>query len=210
MADGPIIMTTAKPRSWLARGTAIALIFGLVVILPLGLTMRGCDDGVSADIQSVKIGDQWFHLEIAADDRVRMKGLGQRTHIDDDGGMLFIFKEPQPTDHGFVMRDCPIDIDIIYLDGAGRIGNWHAMKAAPREAGEGAVGETGYDEKGNRVKISAGAEAYEKRLIPYEARYVYQFAIELKGGTIDAKLKGKLKEGDRIDLPVEALKRRAR
>src|SRR5207248_822426 len=106
---------------------------------------------------------------------------------------------------GFVMRDCPIDIDIIYVDGSGRVGNWHAMKADPRKEGEGEVGETGGDKP-----MSEGAKKYEDRLHRYEPSYAYQFAIELKGGTIDGKLKGKLKEGDKIDMPLEALKKHAK
>jgi len=204
MAEGPIILTTgARPRSWVGRATSIVILLGLVVALPLALTLRGCDDTAAADVQSVKIGGQWFHLELAAEDKVRMKGLGQRTHIEDDGGMLFAFPTPHtPNGGGFVMRDCPIDIDIIYLDGTGRVGNWYAMKKEdPRRPDEGSVGDTGG---------SPGADAYEARLHKYEPRYAYQFAIELKGGTIENKLKGKLKEGDKIDLPLDALKRRAR
>jgi len=175
------------------------------------LALKGCDDEAARDVQSVKVGGEWFHLELAADDKVRMKGLGQRTYIAPDGGMLFVFRAPMnPNGGGFVMRDCPIDIDIIYLDGSGRIGNWHAMKGDPRKPDEGAVGETGYDEKGNKVTLSEGAQKYEDRLHRYEPRYAYQFAIELAGGTIDGKLKGKIKEGDKIDLPLEALKKRAK
>jgi uncharacterized membrane protein (UPF0127 family) len=110
--------------------------------------------------QSVKVGGEWFHLELAADDKVRMKGLGQRTNIAPDGGMLFVFPradEPQRRR----LRGCAtarLTSTIIYLDGSGRIGNWHAMKGDPRKADEGAVGETGYDEKGNKVTLSEGAQ----------------------------------------------------
>jgi uncharacterized membrane protein (UPF0127 family) len=186
----------------------------LVVLIIAGATvlgLRACDDTVSHGVQSVKIGGEWFHLEIADTDPVRMKGLGQRDHIDDTGGMLFVFTQPQnPERGGFVMRDCPIDIDIIYLDGAGRIGNWHAMKADPRKPGEGEPGETGVDANGNEKPMSDGAKAYEARLHRYEPRYAYQFTIELNGGTIEGKLKGKIKEGDKIDMPLEALKKHAK
>ncbi len=218
MADGlPPLMTLTtgnKSRSTVGRFAAVLVILGLVVALPLLTTMRGCDEGtVNSPVQVVKVGGETFHLEIADTDAVRMKGLGQRTHIDDDGGMLFVFTAVQdPARGGFVMRDCPIDIDIIYVDGAGRVGNWHAMKAEPRGPDEGTVGETGVDANGNPVALSPGAERYEERLrkSKYEARYGYQFAIELKGGTIESRLKGKLKEGDKIDLPLEALKKHAK
>jgi uncharacterized membrane protein (UPF0127 family) len=221
MADAPsssfptapvILSSPARKRSLAARLIAFVIIVGLVVALPLLTTMKGCDDSVNANVQSVKIGGQWFHLELAADEKVRMKGLGQRDHIEPDGGMLFVFSAPQPPGRGFVMRDCPIDIDIIYVDGSGRIGNWHAMKADPRGPGEGTVGETGIDEHGNPVELSEGAKKYEARLAlaHYEARYPYQFAIELKGGTIESRLKDKIKAGDKVEMPIEALKKRAK
>jgi uncharacterized membrane protein (UPF0127 family) len=205
MADGAVELNVGGAKT--SRWGRVALLLVLAIFgLSAFVALRACDDTASVGLQSVKVGGQWFHLEVADTDTVRMKGLGQRDHIEDDGGMLFVFTAPQdPTRGGFVMRDCPIDIDIIYLDGSGRVGNWHAMKADPRKPGEGDVGETGAGKP-----LSPGAEAYEQRLHRYEPRYAYQFAVELKGGTIDSKLKGKLKEGDKIDMPLEALKKRAK
>jgi uncharacterized membrane protein (UPF0127 family) len=172
------------------------------------VALRGNGDPeVERGVQTVKIGDQYYHLEIAADEATRMKGLGQRTHLDDDGGMLFVFPAAQdPRGGGFVMRDCFIDIDIIYLDTGGRISNWHAMKKEkPREAdgSEGNMGDMGGPE-------GSPAKKYEDRLKKYPSRFAYQYVIELKGGTIESKLKGKIKENDRIDLPLDRLKRAAK
>ena len=204
MADAPlpapmILTSPARGRSRSARLVAFIIILGLVIALPLLTTLRGCDDKVNANVQSVKIGGEWFHLEVAAEDAVRMKGLGQRDHIEPDGGMLFVFTRPNSADGGFVMRDCPIPIDIIFLDASGRIDpDWHTMTAErPRGEGEGKLGD--YDNK-----------TYEGRLPKYGPRYPYQFAIELKGGTIDSKLKGRLKAGDKVEMPIEALKKRAK
>jgi uncharacterized protein len=205
MAEAPIKLSPGRPRFALAGKIALLTIV-VIALLPALATMRGCDDKTARNVESVKIGGQWFHLEVAADSPTRMKGLGQRTHIEPDGGMLFVF--PYPQDHnrgGFVMRDCPVDIDIIFLDPNGRIGNWHAMKAEkPRGADgvdEGKVGDFGG---------SPGAEAYERRLASYPSRYDYQFAVELAGGTIESKLKGKIHEGEKIDLPLDDLKKRAK
>lgn len=200
MADGSLGTTKrSSARRWGTLG--VIAVFALAAFIAL----RACDDGADASVQAAKVGGQWFHLEVAADEAIRMKGLGQRTHIEEDGGMLFVFAAAQdPNRGGFVMRDCPVDIDIIYLDGAGRVGNWRGMKAeAPRAANEGKVGDMG-------GTPGSDPQRYEDRLKRYEPRYAYQFAIELKGGTIDSKLKGKLKEGDKIDLPIEALKKRAK
>ena len=210
MAEAPVGLNVRGARTSYMGRLALLLVLAIFALSAF-VALRACDDTASTGVQTVKVGGQWFHLEIADTNAVRMKGLGQRTHIEDDGGMLFVFPAPQlARGSGFVMRDCPIDIDIIYLDGSGRIGNWHAMKAAPRGPSEGQVGETGYDANGNEVPMSTGAQEYEKRLHRYEPRYDYQFAIELKGGTIENRLKGKLKEGDKIDMPLEALKKHAK
>ncbi len=156
------------------------------------LALSGCDDQANANVQSVKIGGKWFHLELALDDNVRVKGLGQRDHIETDGGMLFVF--PAARETSFVMRDCPIPIDVIYLDGSGRIVAMHQMQPdPPRGADEGKPGEI--------------VEKYEKRLKQYPSRFPTQLVIELKGGTLPGL---NLKEGERIDLPIADLKKRAK
>ena len=48
---------------------------------------------------------------------------------------------------------------------------------------------------------------YEDRLKKYDSRFPMQFAIELKGGTIPGL---NIKEGEKIDLPVAALKKLAK
>ena len=146
----------------------------------------------TAPVQSVKLSGKWFHLELALDDAVRMKGLGQREHIEEDGGMLFVF--PAARESAFVMRDCPIPIDIIYLDGSGRIVAMHQMQPdPPRGPDEGKPGQI--------------VDKYEKRLKQYPSRFPMQMAIELKGGTLPGL---KLKEGEKVDLPIAELKKRAK
>ena len=179
-----------KLLSWigivLAIGAAFAVGFG---------NLNGCDEVTSRETQAVKINGRTFFLEVAADDATRFRGLGGRTHIDENGGMLFVFPQAKGTDNGFVMRDCPIDIDIIYLDSNGIVVTTHMMKAElPRGPGEGQPGDLD-----NR--------SYESRLKIYRPRYPYQFAIELKGGTLPTL---GVKEGDRIDLPLQKLKAIAR
>lgn len=198
MAEAPIRVKTQSQFGLIAKivlaAAAVAIAFAL-------LDTRGCDESASGNVQTVKIGGKWFHLEVAADEPTRMKGLGQRDHIEDDGGMLFVFDSmfPRqfPNGSAFVMRDCPTDIDIIYLDANGRVGKMYAMKAEPpRGPDEGAVG-------------SFDNQKYESRLKKYPSVYPIQFAIELKGGTL-ATLEGKIHEGDKIDFPVEELKKRAK
>jgi len=167
-------------------------LFALLLGLLSSAFLAGCDEQTKANVQSVKLSGKWFHLELALDDTVRVKGLGQRDHIEEDGGMLFVFTQPRET--AFVMRDCPIPIDIIYLDATGRIVAMHQMQPdPPRGPDEGKPGEI--------------VEKYEKRLKQYPSRFPMQMAIELKGGTLPGL---KLKEGEKIDLPITDLKKRAK
>lgn len=155
----------------------------------------GCEETgkAGAGVTPVRISGKMFYLEVAADDAIRTPGLGGRTHIDDDGGMVFVFARPRLLE--FVMRDCPIPIDIIYTDGAGRVQTMHTMTPeGPRGDGEGRQGD-----------LSNGL--YEARLKKWPSNYPSQFAIELKAGTIE---KLKVKEGDKIDFDVEGLKKIAR
>jgi uncharacterized membrane protein (UPF0127 family) len=180
---------------WVVVTALIAAAFGLA------FNLKGCDETTSREIQPVKLSGRTFFLEIAADPDVRMKGLGGRTEIADDGGMLFVFSRLQDKTSGFVMRDCPVDIDIIYLDAGGHIVGMHEMKAEePRGPGEGSAAT--FDRQNDPEN-----ERYEKRLTIYKSRYPYQFAIELKGGTLPDL---KLQEGQKVVLPYDKLKAMAR
>ncbi len=145
--------------------------------------------------EKVVISGRTFHLEVAADDVTRFRGLSGRTEIASDGGMLFIF--PRPSRLEFVMRDCPIPIDIIYLDGSGRVVATHAMLPEPPRAD---------GERLNDPRTGTN-EAYERRLKKYPSRFDAQFVIELKGGTLEAL---KLKSADKIDLDLARLKKMAK
>jgi len=151
------------------------------------LALCGCDQKAGADVARVKIAGHSYFLEVAATDEVRYKGMGGRTFIEDDGGMIFIFRAPMTL--GFVMRDCPIAIDILFLDGSGRVVAAHEMKAEePRR-----VGETD--------------TAYDNRLKQYPSRFAAQFVVELKEGSIR---KLGVKEGDLLEFDAAGLKARAK
>lgn len=151
------------------------------------LALASCDDKTNASVERVRIAGKAFHLELALDNDTRMKGLGGRTFIEPDGGMLFAFRAPQPLN--FVMRDCPIPIDILFLDGTGRVVATHTMlPEEPQRDGE-------------------SEAAYEGRLKRYESRFDAQFVIELAGHTLDTL---PVKEGDKIDFDLDGVKKRAR
>lgn len=174
--------------------------------IPLALcgcaSLTGCDDKVAANNTKVKIAGQTFYLETALDDATRFKGLSGREHIEPNGGMIFVFRETRPTTlGGFVMRDCPVPIDIMYLDKGGRVVTMYEMKPEPaRQKDEGTPGPGSAD-------LTPGNRKYEERLKQYISRYPYNYVIELKDGTMK---KLGVKEGDQIDFDREGLQSLAR
>lgn len=174
-----------------ARLGLIGLALACIAIMTGGCGQQ--QSSAASNVESVKIDDEWFHLELALDPATRFKGLSDRTHIDEDGGMLFVF--PRAAVQAFVMRECPIPIDIIFLDPAGRIVAMHQMVPEdPRREDE--------PETDN-----PGADKYEQRLKRYSSKFAAQFVIELAGGTLDRL---EIAEGDLIKLDTDALKARAK
>lgn len=137
--------------------------------------------------EKITIAGEEFTLEIAADEAARQKGLMGRDHIKDHGGMLFVF--PEPERQYFWMKNCTIDIDILYLDAKGKVVSVYSMKKEEPQ---------GRDES---------TEDYEERLSRYDSRVRAQFAIELKAGTIE---RAKLKAGQTISLDCDRLAELAR
>ncbi len=176
------------------------LVIALLLLLPVaigGAVLVACGHVIHDNdkYNDVTIDGKKFHLELALDPDKRTLGLSGRTDIPADEGMLFVFTHPQPL--GFVMRDCPIPIDIIFLDGSGRVVATHKMTVeGPRTK----------EEEGNDPGQTFNAK-YEERLKKYYSGFDAQFAIELKGNTLDTL---KVKKNDKIDLDIATLKNRAK
>jgi uncharacterized membrane protein (UPF0127 family) len=91
--------------------------------------------------------------------------------------MLFPFGGPRLT--AFVMRDCPIAIDVAFLDAEGRVISVHEMQPEPpRKPGE-------------------SMNEYESRLRTYPSGLPAWFAFETAGGRLRAL---GVHGGDRIEL----------
>jgi len=139
-------------------------------------------EGPRVAIVSATIGGERFDLEVARNPMAQFRGLGGRTSIDPHGGMLFVFPEAEPL--AFVMRDCPIPIDVAFLDAQGRVINVHPMvPERPRASGE-------------------STTDYESRLHPYRSALPARFAVEVAGGRL-AELG--VHSGDKIDLDLKSL-----
>lgn len=185
-------------------GSALVILFAAIVLAttPIGCQQNGPEsiatttDGevgrelsarAKKGVEVVKIKGRTFHLDLAADNPTRMLGLGGREVIPEDGGMLFVF--PVARGLKFVMRNCPTDIDVAFLDSLGNVTAVHHM---PSEEPQ---------------KPDEADFAYENRLARYSSRFAAQYAIELKGGMMEQL---GLKAGDHIDLDYKRLKRLAR
>lgn len=153
--------------------------------------------------ETVSIGGRTFRLELAVDDKTRFKGLSGREEIAPDGGMLFAFPRPMQRLF-FVMRDCPVPIDIIFLDGTGRIVAMHAMQPEPPRTDEEKVLSPSRPGQPEWAWVNAD---YENRLKRYPSRHDAQFVIEIKGGLLEEL---KLEEGQRINIDTRRLARLAR
>lgn len=171
----------------------VSVVVGCIAWCLAVLSSTGCDNPkISGGVATVFIKDKPFYLEVAATDEVRIKGMGGRTSIEPDGGMVFVFRSAEK--RHFVMRDCVIPIDIMFLDGAGKVLATYTMPVeAPRGADE-------------PVTADPMLDKYEQRLPRYSSRFPSQFVIELKAGTI-----GELgiREGDQVRMDTEGLKRLA-
>ena len=129
------------------------------------------------DTATLTVHGERFTVEVARTPQEQFRGLGGRTHIDADGGMLFPFGSPRLT--AFVMRDCPIAIDVAFLDEEGRVISVHEMQPEPpRKPGE-------------------SDTEYESRLRAYPSGLPAWFAFETKGGRLhELGVKG----GDQVEI----------
>jgi uncharacterized membrane protein (UPF0127 family) len=156
------------------------------VALALGAAAFAQPLAKKLDTTAVVLGGERFTLEIARDPATQFRGLGGRTHIARDGGMLFVFDRPRAT--AFVMRDCKVPIDVAYLDAAGRVIAIHEMQPEPPR------------------RPDEDPMDYEARLKQYPSGLPAWFAIETAGGRLrEAGLRG----GDVVELDREALRRPA-
>lgn len=152
--------------------------------LALCALLVACD---ARETVRVEIAGERFELELAIDPEERFVGLGGRHSLPRDGGMLFVFARPRPL--AVVMRDCPIPLDVAFLDSEGRVVAVHEMEPEPPRRPD----ETPF--------------AYESRLPEYGSRLPARFILETAGGRL-AELG--LLPGQRVAFDAEALLRRAR
>ena len=165
----------------------IAMTALIVALALLAWSCRNDGGGSAPGTVKVTIKGRAFTLEVAADAASIERGLMNRETIPQGTGMIFIFPDAQP--RNFWMKDCLTDIDIMFLDAAGRVTATHRMKTEPPRRAD----ETDQD--------------YGRRLPSYPSRWPAQFAIELPAGTLEQL---NVRFEDKIELDVDRLKALAR
>tara|TARA_B100001059_G_C17517627_1_gene419091 strand:- start:147 stop:653 length:507 start_codon:yes stop_codon:yes gene_type:complete len=164
--------------------TMFESILKCLFVLGAGLVLSACDCETGPN-QTMVIAGERFNLEVVTTEAAIQRGMGGRETIARDGGMLFVF--PEARSRRFWMKHCLIPLDIMFLDARGRITAIHQMPAEPLQTETETLTE------------------YEARLPGYRSLLGAQFAIELEYGRI-AELG--LKTGEKIEIPIDCLKKR--
>lgn len=181
----------ADNMGWTVTRSAASM--AAVFALGACVAAPGCSNVAAPEgYERVEISGRVFTLELVADDATRTKGLGGRESIPEDGGMLFSF--PDSAVRQFVMRDCLIPIDIIFLDADGLIVAMHHMPVEPPIQPD----ETRTQEVNGILRQGT----YDRRLKLYSSRFNARYAIEIRGGLLKEL---DLQTGQQIKLDTKRL-----
>ena len=123
-----------------------------------------CERAQPPTHETIQLGGESWKMELAVSPGQIEQGLMNRETIPPGTGMLFIFEDSQM--RSFWMGNCLSDIDLIFVDGMGRITAIHEMVTEPQKR----LGET--------------EGAYKFRMPGYSSVFPARIAIELPPGSI--------------------------
>jgi len=159
----------------------------LILLASILCLFQGCETPPTIKSMAVEIAGETYQLELAINLTDREHGLMNRTFLPDDGGMLFVFPDAQ--ERSFWMKNCFIDVDLMFLDSRGTVMAVHRMV----------------------VEVPKGDNeppwTYEARLKHYWSNGPSRFAIELSAGSLDHL---QITVNDKISLDLPLLRRIAR
>jgi uncharacterized membrane protein (UPF0127 family) len=150
-------------------------------LLLLLVHLCGCTSTPRTHASITVAGEAWI-MELALGKDAIERGLMERDTLEPGTGMLFVF--PDVRERQFWMAWCSMPIDVIFLDGRGRIVATHAMPLEPPQQ----PGEAQW--------------AYLDRMPSYASGVPARFAVEFPAGTIERLA---LQRGDRVELDIERL-----
>lgn len=81
---------------------------------------------VSLPVEKLTIGGEVFTVELAFQQHSRLRGLMFRESLPANAGMLFLFDREKP--RSFYMKNCLIDLDILFIKADGEIALISTMK----------------------------------------------------------------------------------
>ena len=148
---------------------------------------QGCVSPSQTSYASVTIVGELYELELSLDLHSRVTGMMHREEIPQHGGMLFVF--PDAIERSFWMKNCFVNIDLIFLDSRGTVTATYSMLIEPPQ-----------DDNESEWE-------YESRLKHYWSNGPAMFAIELAEGSIQRL---GLRVNDQIALDLSYLRSRAR
>lgn len=157
------------------------------IFISILLFLSACSTPHTATSAQVSISGEVFTLELMLDNSSRTNGMMLRTEITRNGGMLFVF--PDSIRRSFWMKNCLVDIDLIFLDSRGTITTLYEMPVEPPKG----------EQESQRL--------YEARLRHFYSNGPSRFAIELQAGSIKRL---KLRINEQITLDIRHLKSIAR
>ncbi len=95
------------------------VVFAIAWVLAVALIFLHLWGGGSSAERTVELAGHTVYVTVADTEAEREQGLGGRSGLDEDEGMLFIFDEDGQW--GFWMKDVSFAIDIVWLDSSGKI-----------------------------------------------------------------------------------------
>ena len=99
----------------------------LITAIAIGVSPAGAKQPFASQPAIIlKAGGQTIHVEVAANDEARQKGLMFREKMARSSGMLFVF--PDIAYHAMWMRNTPLPLSVAFIDESGRIVSIHEMQ----------------------------------------------------------------------------------